>query len=55
MLATMATMPVSWRAPPLELPPGALSSAREGARLGAAMGVSAAGRRVEADGIPALK
>ena len=48
MLATMATLPLSWRAPPLELPPGALSSAREGARLGAALGVRAAGGGVEA-------
>ena len=54
MLAMMATVPVSWRAPPLELPPGALSSAREGARLGAAPGVRAVGGRVGAHGIPAL-
>eukprot|EP01043_Picozoa_sp_COSAG02_P021546 COSAG02_NODE_1097_length_14589_cov_6.159075_6_plen_79_part_00 len=55
MLATMAIVPVSWRAPPLELPPGALSSDREGTRLGAAMGASAAGRRVEVFRIPTVK
>ena len=54
MLATMATVPVSWRAPPLELPPGALSSARDDGRLGVAMSVSVAGGRVKVFRIPAL-
>ena len=54
MLAMMAPLPVSWRAPPLQLPPGALSSARDDGMLGVAMGVSAAGGRVKVFRIPVL-